>query len=156
MVTSLARRLRVLRRTPRVRHRTRSQRTGFTLLETMIALALLAIGILGVAALQITALRFARDSRTQTAAMYLAEQQMERFYSMTPATVRGMAGTSNDAGNPLHPGLGDDDQTNYNRSWTIQNDSPETGLIAISVQVNWVDPRGVARSTTLRALKADI
>lgn len=56
-------------------------RRGFTLLEVVVALALLAGGLLAVAQLMVTASRTARLSRSVTLATSLAGQQVERLQS---------------------------------------------------------------------------
>jgi prepilin-type N-terminal cleavage/methylation domain-containing protein len=55
---------------------------GFTLIEVMIALAIFAIGILAVAAMQINAVKQNSASRMQTEATAVAEQLMERLMAL--------------------------------------------------------------------------
>lgn len=59
--------------TPRVPQR------GFTLLETLIALVVLSIGLLGLAALQARAMRFSHDSLVRSDATALANDIMDRI-----------------------------------------------------------------------------
>ena len=56
-------------------------RRGFTLLEVVVALALLAGGLLAVARLMVVPSRTARQSRATTTATNLASQQVERLQS---------------------------------------------------------------------------
>jgi prepilin-type N-terminal cleavage/methylation domain-containing protein len=56
--------------------------SGFTLVEVMIALAIFAIGILAVSAMQITAINQNSGSRMQTEATALAEQLIERLMAL--------------------------------------------------------------------------
>ena len=44
----------------------------------------------------------------------------------------------------------------FTRRWFVQPDDPEPGVISLRVEVDWVDPGGFARTTTLRSLKADL
>ena len=144
--------------------RSRTRRTrggpcsrGFTLLETMVALAILAVGVLGVAVVLITALKHLSQSRSLTQAHYLAQQQIETMHAMTPTDVlalRGGAGYPNDPANPIDPDPADTDLTVYNRRWTIESDTPEVGVMRVTVQVDWTDPKGVVRTTALQTLKA--
>ncbi|MBW2667214.1 MAG: prepilin-type N-terminal cleavage/methylation domain-containing protein, partial [Deltaproteobacteria bacterium] len=62
----------------------RQQRSagGFSVLEVMIALSILAFGMMAAMAGQVSALKTIRQSRTQMLAMYLAEEQMEDFQAM--------------------------------------------------------------------------
>ena len=60
---------------------------GFSLLEVMIALSVLGVGIIGMLALQVTAMKLSGDSRVKTEAAFLAQQQVEIFHTMTPTEV---------------------------------------------------------------------
>ena len=128
---------------------------GFTMLEVMIAMLILAFGVLGAAAAQLTAMDYARKSRSLTQALYLAERQIEAFQAMPAADVAAQAGTPNDPGNPIDPTPGDEDLTTYNRSWQIQIDTPEADVMTISVRVDWTDELGQNRRVQLDTMKAD-
>jgi type IV pilus assembly protein PilV len=52
---------------------------GFTLIEVLVALLTLSIGLLGLASLQATSLRFNNDSSAQTQAAYLASDIADRM-----------------------------------------------------------------------------
>ncbi|MFQ5416287.1 MAG: prepilin-type N-terminal cleavage/methylation domain-containing protein [Myxococcota bacterium] len=133
--------------------------SGFSLLEVMIALSILAFGMLTATVGQISALKTSRQSRTQMLAMYLAEQQMEAFQAMTAADVLAATGDPNypnDPANPIDPDPGDDDDVQFTRRWFIQQDTPEVGVISLRVEVDWVSPLGFARTTTLQSHKAEL
>jgi prepilin-type N-terminal cleavage/methylation domain-containing protein len=137
----------------------RSQRGGFSLLEVMIALAILGFGMLAASVGQLSALKNSRQSRSQTVSMYLAEQQMEAFQSMSSDDVIAASadpGYPDDPSNPIDPDPGDDEVVRYNRRWFIQQNDPEPGSISIRVEVDWVDPLGFTRTTALRSLKAEL
>ena len=55
---------------------------GFTLLEIMIALAIFAIGILAVSAMQINSINVNAGARMQTEATHLASDAMERLLAL--------------------------------------------------------------------------
>lgn len=57
----------------------RKQTAGFTLLEVLIALLVLAIGVLGVAVLQFKALRFNHDAYSRTQISILAEDIIDQI-----------------------------------------------------------------------------
>ncbi len=59
---------------PRVR-----QMTGFTLIEVLVALLILSVGLLGMAGLQATSLRFNNDSYLQTQATTIANDMADRL-----------------------------------------------------------------------------
>lgn len=133
-------------------------RSGFSLLEVMIALTILAFGILGAAASQITSTKFNRDSRVRTEAAYLAEQQMEAFQAMDGAAVEAVrtdTGYPDDPANPIDPDPSDGSARSFNRSWTITPDTPEDGVYSITVTVSWVDQLGNTLNVTLSSIKAD-
>lgn len=137
----------------------RRRSSGFSLLEVMIALSILGFGMLAASVGQLSALKNTRQSRSQTLSMYLAEQQMEAFQSMSSADVLAAVGDPNypnDPNNPIDPDPGDDDITTFNRRWFITPDSPEVGAITIRVEVDWVDPLGFTRTTELRSIKAEV
>jgi type IV pilus assembly protein PilV len=58
---------------------TRTRNTGFTLLEVLVALFVLAIGLLGLALLQTTGLRLTTNSYSRSQATYLAYDIIERM-----------------------------------------------------------------------------
>jgi prepilin-type N-terminal cleavage/methylation domain-containing protein len=130
---------------------------GFSVLEVMIALSILAFGMLAAMAGQVSALKTIRQSRTQMLAMYLAEEQMEDFRAMTTADVIAAISDPNypdDPTNPIDPDPGDGDAVTFNRRWFIEPDAVGPGLTRLTVEVDWVSPLGFARTTTLRSLKA--
>jgi prepilin-type N-terminal cleavage/methylation domain-containing protein len=130
---------------------------GFTLIETLAALTILAVGVLGVAAGLLSAMKMASRSREHTQAIYLAEQQLETFLIMPGADVEAMAAggaVTEDSASPIDPDPGDDNATTYNRFWKIELDEPENDVITITVTVSWKDDKGAGRSTELRTLKA--
>ena len=66
------------RRTPDQAH----TQAGFTLIEVMVAFAIMSIGVLSIGLAQLSALRLSSTSSRLSQAMYLAEEQMETFRSM--------------------------------------------------------------------------
>ncbi len=133
--------------------------SGVSLLEVMFALAILAFGLLAASAGQIAALKSLRESRSQTDSMYLARQQMESFQSMSSDDVIAAIGDPNypdDPSNPIDPHPADNEFSQYNRRWFIQQDDPEPGSLSIRVEVDYVDRIGVTRTTVLQSLKAEL
>ena len=51
--------------------------SGFTLLETMIAMAILGVGLLSIAVAQLTAIKMSSKSKNLQQAMFLAREQMD-------------------------------------------------------------------------------
>src|SRR5215475_1378096 len=62
---------------------------GFTLVEALVALVVLSIGLLGLAALQLTSLKGNHGSATRTQAVYLAYDIIERMRSNPTAASAG-------------------------------------------------------------------
>jgi len=139
--------------------RSRRRRGGLSLVEVMIALVVLAFGLLGVAAAQVSSLRFTSQSRLRTEAQYLAEQQMEVFQGMMAADLDAAIADPNypdDPNNPIDPDLGDAEARNFLRSWAITPDVPENGVYTITVQVAWVNPHGGAQTVTLDGVRSGL
>lgn len=134
-------------------------KTGFTLIESLIALTILAVGVLSVAAGQMAALKLSRQSRSLVHAIYLAEEQLEAFNVMPAADLLAEIASPtypNDPANPIDPDPGDGDQTSFNRRWTILTDTPELGVFTITIQVDWIDQLGITRTTSLESMRADL
>ena len=105
--------------------------SGFTLLEVLIAISILTVGLLGVAQMQIMGIKGNYFSGNTTAALTLAEEQME-----------GLLGTSyinvisgNDGNNPI-------DETGqaggiYTRTWVVADNTPITDTKTVTVSVSW-------------------
>jgi type IV pilus assembly protein PilV len=62
---------------------------GFTLIEVLVALVVLSVGLLGVAALQLTSLRSNHGSAMRTQATYLAYDIVDRMRANRAAAVLG-------------------------------------------------------------------
>jgi len=136
------------------------RRRGMTLLEVSIALIILGFGILGVAAAQLSSLRFSDKSRARSEAHYLAQQQMEAFQSMSAAAIEAIRldpGYPNDPANPIDPDPADNYVAQFFRSWTIQPNTPETGVYTINVQVVWTGRESNSlQLVTLEGLKSEL
>ncbi len=127
-------------------------------MEVMLALTVLAFGLLAASLGQLTAIKSSERSRSQTAAMHLAQRQMETFQAMSSSDVIAAMGDPsypNDPNNPIDPEPGDDNPSTYTRRWTIAQNDPGPGSLSIRVEVDWVDPLGITRTTSLRSLKAN-
>ena len=128
---------------------------GFTLLEVLIAMAIFAIGILGVAKMQIAATSGSTSSRGVTEAATVGHQQMEMLlaldYDNALLTDTDGDGTNQDADNDgvddggndfgLDDTAGADQSTTiaafYNVFWNIAVDEPVTDAKKIRLFVQW-------------------
>ena len=121
-------------------------------------MGILAFGILAATASQVASIKVATQSRNRTVAMNLAEQSMEIFESMTPDDVLDFLldpDYPNDPANPIDPDPGDGATMQFNRSWTIEPDTPEAGVMTITVLVAWEDASGTLRNAQIQALMVD-
>ncbi len=134
---------------------TRSGRdSGFTLIEVLIAMAILGVGLLSIAVAQLTAIKVSSRSKNLQQAMFLAREQMDDFEALplnSPALAA--AGTVDDPGNPLRANNDLDDQTTFNRSVTVTPNAPSPGLAQITVTVVWNSPQGGTRQVQLSSVK---
>ena len=100
---------------------------GFTLVESMLALAIMSVGLLALAGLQITALRGNALSRSMTTAVSIAEQRLEQLKNTPYTDIQAEAATQVTASN-LH----------FTRQVTVTN-GPLPNTKSVSVLVSWQD-----------------
>ena len=111
---------------------------GFTLVEVMIAILLLAVGFLSVAGVATTVINGNALAREITTATTLAQDKLEELKDTSYANLGSNSDTQ---------------QTIYTRTWTTTADSPAAGMktIQVTVQFPW---RGNTRSVILRTIVA--
>ncbi len=116
---------------------------GFTLIEALMAIAVIAIGLLALAALQTTAISGTAKANKHSMAVLLAEDQIETYknyiYDGIPSS------SSTETGTNLHPwGI-------FTRTTTVQDSTPVPGSKTITVSVSWPDkvPRPVVFQTII-------
>jgi len=111
---------------------------GFTLVEVMIAIAILVIGLLGVAGVATTVINGNALGKEITTATTLAQDKMEELKGTAYASL-----TSNS----------DTQESIYTRTWTVTADSPAAGMKTIDVVVtfSW---KGATHNVTLKTIVA--
>ena len=100
---------------------------GFTLVESMLTLAIMSVGLLALAGLQITALRGNDLSRRMTTAVSIAEQKLEQLKNTPYTNIQTEAASEVTASN-LH----------FTRQVTVTN-GPLPNTKSVSVLVRWQD-----------------
>lgn len=112
---------------------------GMSLLEVTIALFVLAIGLLGLAGLQLVALRGDTLGQQATLATTLAKNKVAELQEAEQLT----------NGNDTYV-----DQVNgvtYARQWTVQHELPHMKMVNVKVQVSWQGTM-VDRAVTVNAV----
>lgn len=126
---------------------------GLTLIELLVALTILAIGLLGVALMQITAISGNTFSREMAVATELGQDMLEKLnaleYTDTALTAGVIHPTQDDVDNGLGVGIGTANVIDergqtigpliYTRTWSVVDDSPATNMKTITVTVSWID-----------------
>lgn len=117
---------------------------GFTLVEVLIALALLAIGLLMAADLQTTAIAGNRGSSEMSVGSLLGQQAVEQLLTYSsgidPSLTAGTHTAATEAAN--HPTLIPNTTVNgvlYTRSYTVSTNTPISGVRTIVMNIQWTN-----------------
>jgi type IV pilus assembly protein PilV len=102
---------------------------GFTLIEVLVGMVLLAIGLLAIAGMQVTSVRGNFFSSNMTQASILAQDRLETLRNLAYADAALTLGTHDDG---LIPG------TIFNRDYDV-SPIPGTTMLNITVRVRWRD-----------------
>jgi type IV pilus assembly protein PilV len=112
--------------------------SGYTLIEVLIAMAILGIGLMSIAVAQITAIKVSSRSKNLQQAMFLARESMDDFDALPPgAPILAAAAVIPDPTNPIQVGNDTTDATRFNRSTQVVPNTPETNLARVTVTVTW-------------------
>lgn len=149
--------------------RARSRRNpgagGFTLLEILIAMAILSVAMLGIIKMQVMGGNAVANSRSLSAATNLCRGKIEdlrrirAFYKVKPNDLTFVVqpdlvdpegGASNDLGDWTTPDHGDGvtrtesgaEQGVFTRSWNVVDNLPAAGIKTVRVRVAWTDMGG--------------
>ena len=121
---------------------------GFTLLEVMITAVILAIGLLGLAGLQIVAIKGNSFGQQMTVASTLAQNQLEMLRESAGALSNG-----NDT-------VTDQNGITYTRTWTVTANAPQASMDTVNMTVSWTGPNGsgseAIRSITIKTIISQI
>jgi type IV pilus assembly protein PilV len=126
----------------KMQHRMKSQ-NGFSMIEVLVAMTILAIGLLGVAGMQITAIKTNSQANTLSAATGMAEGILEEILSWQ--TTNPIFATTSAAPvvwdfNPLVADVQDSTVLagggSYKATYTITKDDPVDNVSRVSVTVS--------------------
>ena len=120
------------------------RQSGFTLIEVMIALVILAAGILALATMQIVSIRTNAFSSEMTYATMLAQSRLEQIRNMpysdiTPGTVTDTV-----------PASASTKGMSYTVQTEVDDNTPATDMKTITLTVNWTGaPAGSSGASTV-------
>lgn len=129
---------------------------GFTLLEVIIAMAILSIGLLAIGYMQITAIDSNSTANRITEGTSLAQDKLEELvtHRMTHADLNASGNPHTDPDpNQRHPG--------YTITWNVTDNPMGTDGVEITdakqivITCQWLD-RGRQKQTELRFIKPDL
>lgn len=122
---------------------------GFTVIETLAALAIFGIVAAGLAANSVAAARYNRISRNLSVATALAQDQLEQLRALDPSTNPAAltGGVHSDPNNPIAATGGRGGP--FTREWTVTRDVPARGVSIVIVAVSWSD--GATRTVRMVA-----
>jgi prepilin-type N-terminal cleavage/methylation domain-containing protein len=133
-----------------------ASRHGFSLIEVMIVIGMLAFGLLALSSMQIHAMKGGSQGRHATRAAAIAESEMEflQYASWTSGAVDPTTGwttpTTDQTEVKVDGGVGTE-QT-YSVSHRITDLAP-TFTRAIDIEVSWTEPGGKVRSIILSSIR---
>lgn len=131
---------------------------GFTLIEVMISATILAVGLLALAGMQVSAIRGGKQGRHTTEAAAVARSQLEQFDRMPWGSLAATAGwiaapPISNPGNTVQSTAGVVVEQPYNLQWRI-TDLVVNQTKSIDVQVTWTDnSNGQLKTLVLSTMK---
>ena len=108
---------------------------GFSLIELLIAVTILAFGLLAVAGLQATAIKGNSHGNTISQATSLAEDRIEEIRNMDYADIYNPNPPTTDPNPYIESNV---NGTIYRRETFVEVDTPVAGLKRVTITVRWV------------------
>ena len=137
----------------KINKRTRS-RSGFSMIETMIAMLVLGFGLLTIASAQVYAMKSGQTGRHRTRAVEIAQTQMERLQSLSwnDADLMATEWTPNVDVETTVESTSAQAAMTFSRQWRI-TEAIANQTRAIDVRVGWTDAHGVTTDFTLSSTR---
>jgi len=120
---------------------------GFTLLELLVALAILSVGLLGTAVLTTGIIRGNFFSKNITSATAVAQTTIEGAQRVGYTAVNTYVTDSSKV--PPTVSMGG---VSFSQSASVTNNSPASNMKTISIMVSWNEANNAARSVTLQTI----
>jgi type IV pilus modification protein PilV len=138
----------------------KSNESGFSLIEVLIAITVFTIGILAVGKMQITAIKGNSFANDLTEATTLAQDRMEELIGL-PYTDPLNDDTNGNQDNGLddtnatadHSDPNNPVDDRYNIFWNIATNYPINNTKTIRININWTD-RGAQKRVSITSMKA--
>ncbi len=121
---------------------TRTPRSGFTIIEVLIAVVVLGAGVLALASSSAVVSRIIGRGRTATISAQVAEEQLERLRSYANATSPRCTSTR------FRSSAGVEQRQGVSLSWLVENSTDDAR--PVEVYVTYRVPPGRVRTDTLR------
>ncbi|MFC1823651.1 prepilin-type N-terminal cleavage/methylation domain-containing protein [Thermodesulfobacteriota bacterium] len=118
----------------------RSRENGFTLVEILVAIAILAFGIMAIATMQSSSLRATQHSYNVTEGTTWAQDKLEELMTLPYSQIT----TGQDTSNPY-----------YTVAWNVSA-GPVTNTQTVTVNVTWIASGGAQKVSSLEYIVADI
>ncbi len=133
--------------------------TGFTLMEVLIALMVFSIGVLGVALMQIAAIRGNSWANDLSEATVFGSNQIEQILSWDYDDSRLDSTNNNsytlpDGTTAVVDGSQMDSTSSYHACWQVTDNTPVTGSKTIDLTVYW-NQKGQLKRFSLQTVKAE-
>jgi len=116
------------------------RKAGFSLIEVVIAMAVLSVGLLGFISLYGSGYKALQVSSKRTIAVRLAHEKMETLRQTRPVLTPSKSDTPPEAG--------------LTRIWSIMKSNKNEHIWIISVEVNWTNQDGQVKKVVLKSFRS--